>query len=129
MKINLKYVFIQKFISICIPLFFIFTFQSFLSEAVPSFFYINLKFVLISLVTLFFSTLSFSVVDVLNLKTLSKTSAGSTLVIDKPVWEVKPKGTYSDEIFYVGLGNKYLSSIVIPEDDRNNLDLYRDRGY
>ena len=73
MKINLKYVFIQKFISIFIPLFFIFTFQSFLSEAVSSFFYFNLKFVLISLVTLFFSTLSFSVVDVLNLKTVSKT--------------------------------------------------------
>lgn len=73
MKINLKYVFIQKFISIFIPLFFIFTFQSFLSEAVPSFFYFNLKFVLISLVTLFFSTLSFSVVDVLKLKTVSKT--------------------------------------------------------
>ena len=73
MKINLKYVFIQKFISIFIPLFFIFTFQSFLAEAVPSFFYFNLKFVLISLITLFFSTLTFSIVDVLNLKTLSKT--------------------------------------------------------
>ena len=63
------------------------------------------------------------------IKTLSKTSSGSTLVIDKPVWEVKPKGTYSDEIFYVGLGNKFLESIVIPDSEINNLDMYRDRGY
>ena len=63
------------------------------------------------------------------IKTLSKTSAGNTLVIDKPVWEVKPKGTYSDEIFYVGLGNKFLESIVIPDNDVNNLDVYRNRGY
>ena len=63
------------------------------------------------------------------IKTLSETSASSTLVIDKPVWEVKPKGTYSSEIFYVGLGNKFLESLVIPDDDVNNLDLYRSRGY
>ena len=63
------------------------------------------------------------------IKTLSKTQGNSTLVIDKPVWEVKPKGTYSDEIFYVGLGNKFLESIVIPDDDYNNLDAYRKRGY
>ena len=63
------------------------------------------------------------------IKTLSKTSAGSTLVIDKPVWEVKPKGTYSDEIFYVGLGNKFLESIVIPDEDINDLDLYKSKGY
>ena len=63
------------------------------------------------------------------IKTLSKTSAGETLVVDKPVWEVKPKGTYSDQIFYVGLGNKFLESIVIPDDEVNNLDMYRDRGY
>lgn len=63
------------------------------------------------------------------IKTLSKTSAGSTLVIDKPVWEVKPKGTYSDEIFYLGLGNKFLESIIIPDDEINNLDFYKQRGY
>lgn len=63
------------------------------------------------------------------IKTLSKTSAGNTLVIDKPVWEVKPKGTYSDQIFYVALGNKFLESLIIPDTEINNLDLYRDRGY
>ena len=63
------------------------------------------------------------------IKTLSKTEGTTTLVVDKPVWEVKPKGTYSDEIFYVGLGNKFLESIVIPDDEYNNLDAYRKRGY
>lgn len=63
------------------------------------------------------------------IKTLSKTEGSSTLVVDKPVWEVKPKGTYSDEIFYVGLGNKYLENIVIPDDDIKNLYLYKERGY
>lgn len=63
------------------------------------------------------------------IKTLSKTEGNSTFVVDKPVWEVKPKGTYSDEIFYVGLGNKYLENIVIPDDDRDNLIPYKERGY
>ena len=63
------------------------------------------------------------------IKTLSKTEGNSTFVVDKPVWEVKPKGTYSDEIFYVGLGNKYLENLVIPDDDVNNLHLYKERGY
>ena len=63
------------------------------------------------------------------IKTLSKTQGNSTMVIDKPVWEVKPKGTYSDETFLVGLGNKYLESIVIPEDEYSNIQAYKDRGY
>ena len=61
------------------------------------------------------------------IKSLSETMGEKTYVVDKPVWEVKPKGTYSDETFKVGLGNKYLSSIVI--QDINNLDMYRDKGY
>ena len=63
------------------------------------------------------------------IKTLSKTDESNTYVIDKPVWEVKPKGTYSDKFFYVGLGNKYLENIVIPDEDYNNLTLYKERGY
>ena len=63
------------------------------------------------------------------IKTLSKTDNTNTYVIDKAVWEIKPKGTYSDDYFYVGLGNKYLENIVIPDSDKNNLDLYKERGY
>ena len=63
------------------------------------------------------------------IKTLSKTDGNNVYVVDKPVWEVKPKGTYSDEIFYVGLGNKFLESVVIPDEDIIHLDAYRERGY
>ena len=63
------------------------------------------------------------------IKTLSKTDGNNVYVVDKPVWEVKPKGTYSDETFYVGLGNKFLESIVIPDDDANDLTPYKERGY
>ena len=63
------------------------------------------------------------------IKTLSKTEGNSTMVVDKPVWEVKPKGTYSDETFYIGLGNKFLESIVIPDEDYDKLHLYKERGY
>lgn len=63
------------------------------------------------------------------IKTLSETDGNNTYVVDKPVWEVKPKGTYSDKFFYVGLGNKYLENLVIPNEDFNNLTPYKERGY
>lgn len=63
------------------------------------------------------------------IKTLSKTEGNSTFVVDKPVWEVKPRGTYSSEIFYVGLGNKYLENIVILDEDKDNLTPYKEQGY
>lgn len=63
------------------------------------------------------------------IKTISETSGNSALVIDKPVWEIKPKGTYSDDIFYVALGNKYLENLVIPDSEVNNLEAYKERGY
>ncbi len=63
------------------------------------------------------------------IKTLSETQSENVYVVDKPVWEVKPKGTYSKETFFIGLGNKFLDSLVIPESDRNNLQIYKDKGY
>lgn len=63
------------------------------------------------------------------IKTLSKTQGNTTMVVDKPVWEVKPRGTYSDETFFIALGNKFLESMVIPDDDIKNLDKYKERGY
>ena len=63
------------------------------------------------------------------IRTLSETQSENTFVVDEPVWKVKPKGTYSDETFFIGLGNKYLDSIVIPEKDRDNLQYYKNKGY
>lgn len=64
-----------------------------------------------------------------HIKVLSQTEGNTTMIVDKPVWEVKPKGTYSDQIFYLALGNKFLESMVIPTEDNDKLDLYRNRGY
>jgi hypothetical protein len=63
------------------------------------------------------------------IKTLSETDGNNTFVVDQPVWVVKPKGTYSEETFKVGLGNKYLENIVIPEGEYAHLDQYKERGY
>lgn len=63
------------------------------------------------------------------IRTLGKRDDGKTLVVDQPVWKVKPKGTYSDKTFLIGLGNKYLESIVIPESDYVLIDTYKERGY
>ena len=38
------------------------------------------------------------------------------LVIDKPQWVVKPKGTFSEVTFPVAVGNKSLKSMVLPDD-------------
>lgn len=38
-------------------------------------------------------------------------------ISDGSVWEVKPKGTYSEKTFRIALGNKFLQSMIIPDDD------------
>lgn len=61
------------------------------------------------------------------IKTKAETEGDVTLVVDQPVWEVKPKGTYSSITFKVGLGNKFLESIVLP-DEADEWE-YRAKGY
>ena len=51
----------------------------------------------------------------------------NVLIIDEPVWNIKPENTYSGKRFNVALGNKFLVSQVIPDED--NLDVWRDKGY
>lgn len=63
------------------------------------------------------------------IRMLSETQHENTYVVDKPVWEVKPEGTYSKDTFYIGLGNKFLDNIVIPDNETQNLQLYKDKGY
>ena len=63
------------------------------------------------------------------IRTKSETNSENTYVVDKPVWEVKPKGTYSERTFLIGLGDKYHDSIVIPESSRNDLQSYKEKGY
>lgn len=63
------------------------------------------------------------------IRELSQDEGDNVKVIDKPVWEVKPKGTYSDKTFLIGLGNKFLDNIVIPREDYDNLAFYFEKGY
>ena len=51
----------------------------------------------------------------------------NVMIVDEPVWNVKPKGTYSDKTFKVALGNKFLISKVL--SDEEDLDLYWKQGY
>ena len=54
----------------------------------------------------------------------------STLIVDEPVWNVRPPSEYSGKRFYVALGNRFLNSDVLPDDITDvELDIYRGRGY
>lgn len=63
------------------------------------------------------------------IRTLSETQGDITYIVDKAVWEVKPEGTYNKETFFIGLGDKHLDNIVIPDKDADNLQPYREKGY
>lgn len=51
----------------------------------------------------------------------------NVLIVDEPVWNVKPEGTYSGKKFNVAQGNKYLASEIIP--DGIDINPYINRGY
>lgn len=51
----------------------------------------------------------------------------NVIVIDEPIWRVKPKGTYLEETFPVALGNKYLKSRVVGPND--NIEVMKSQGY
>ena len=51
----------------------------------------------------------------------------SALIVDEAVWAIKPPETYSGKKFYVGVGNKFLTSEIIPDDA--DIHDWRDRGY
>ena len=45
----------------------------------------------------------------------------NVIIVDEPVWNIKPASSYSGRRFNVALGNKFLVSQIIPEED--NLDV------
>lgn len=53
--------------------------------------------------------------------------SASVLVVDEAVWNVHPAEEYSGVKFQVGVGNKFLTSEIIP--DGANLDEWRKKGY
>lgn len=62
-----------------------------------------------------------------HIKTKLKSEPDNVIIVDKPVWEVKPKGTYSDKTFSLAVGNKFLVSQII-KDGEDEKD-YIKKGY
>jgi len=60
---------------------------------------------------------------------VAQTEGENALIIDKPIWEVKPKETYCGKKFLVAVGNKYLDSLIVPEQDYENIGAYKSKGY
>lgn len=48
-------------------------------------------------------------------KKKAESEGNNIIVVDEPVWNVRPSSNYSGKRFKVGLGNKFLASIVLPE--------------
>lgn len=62
-----------------------------------------------------------------HMKKKLKSEKDNVYISDGPVWEVKPEGTYSKETFRIALGNKFLQSMVIPDEDDS--EPYLAKGY
>lgn len=62
-----------------------------------------------------------------HMKKKLKSEKDNVYISDGPVWEVKPEGTYSKETFRIALGNKFLQSMVIPDEDDDST--YLAKGY
>lgn len=62
-----------------------------------------------------------------HMKKKMETDHENTLIVDEPVWNIRPASEYSGERFYVAVGNKFLVSEVVPD----NVDIkpYVDRGF
>lgn len=50
------------------------------------------------------------------------------IIVDEPTWNIRPQSEYSGKKFNVALGNKFLASQVIADDD-HNLQYWTDKGY
>lgn len=51
----------------------------------------------------------------------------SSIIVDEPVWKVKPANTYCGKKFYIAQGNRFLASEIIP--DGMPLKPWKDKGY
>ena len=59
-----------------------------------------------------------------------ESEGNNIIVVDEPVWNVRPSTEYSGKRFKVGLGNKFLASIILPENisDEESYE-YVKKGY
>lgn len=65
-----------------------------------------------------------------HIKKKTKTDHLNTLIVDEPVWNVRPPSEYSGKRFYVAQGNRFLNSEVLPlNTTEEQLVLWRNKGY
>lgn len=62
-----------------------------------------------------------------HMKKKAETESENTLIVDEPVWNVRPSSEYSGKVFYVAQGNKFLASEVI--GDNPDIRLWKNKGY
>lgn len=62
-----------------------------------------------------------------HMKKKIETEGDNTFIVDEPVWKIRPSSEYSGERFFVGQGNKFLASEVIPLGA--DIKTYKDRGF
>lgn len=62
-----------------------------------------------------------------HMKKKLETEGENTLIVDEPVWNIRPPSEYSGEKFKVALGNKFLSSEIIK--DESLVQNFIDKGY
>lgn len=62
-----------------------------------------------------------------HMKKKLKSEKENVMIIDEPVWNVKPPETYCGKRFNVALGNKFLVSQVL--EDGTDPKLFTDKGY
>lgn len=65
-----------------------------------------------------------------HIKKKAETDNLGTLIVDEPVWNVRPASEYSGKRFWVALGNRFLNSEVLPEDITPvELEIWQGKGY
>jgi hypothetical protein len=62
-----------------------------------------------------------------HVRTKLESEPDNVMVIDEPVWKVKPEGTYSKETFKLAVGNKLLVSKIL--EDTDNPEDFILKGY
>lgn len=62
-----------------------------------------------------------------HMKQKLKSEGENTLIVDEPVWNIRPSSEYSGKRFKIALGNKFLVSEVIPEG--SDVNVYINKGY
>ena len=65
--------------------------------------------------------------DFLEQYTKTQVNNPNTFIVDDPVWNIKPKSYYSGKWFQVALGNKFVKSTIVK--DNENPEDYIKQGY